>query len=220
MGTYFVSSSWQKLLDSVWHRRPRRWYLEEDQETSPSPVFSSFKELAFGLGIYTYFLGWIYAYYYFLSFQITLASLDIPVYYFAIYSFSALYCKNGISVLSAVLLTLPFVQRRRYALYALFVLLIPVFYHLGRTRGLEDADSIRSRGDNDRVELSLDPKVQESLSSDLIENNKNGKLRFLEETKDRLILFYQPPDEDGVRYPVLVYDLKRDKIVAIKKVAD
>ncbi len=42
------------------------------------------------LAIYCYFAGWVYTYHLFSHFGLTLSAIDIPVYYFFMYSYFAL----------------------------------------------------------------------------------------------------------------------------------
>jgi Tfp pilus assembly major pilin PilA len=55
-----------------------------------SPLLSTLKEVAFFVAIYLYFAGYVYFYYYYENFGISLNAIDIPVYYFFVYAFNVL----------------------------------------------------------------------------------------------------------------------------------
>src|SRR5437763_7411 len=92
------------------------------------------------LAAYAYFAGWIYAYNLFTRFGLSLHAIEIPAYYFFVYSYFALpdaTIANGAvaAVLTIIVITFLFVSLR-YALHWLLagtlLVLIPAVFFLAQ----------------------------------------------------------------------------------------
>lgn len=55
-----------------------------------SPLLTTLKEAAFFVAIYLYFTGFVYIYYFYEHFGISLNSIEVPFYYFFVYSYNVI----------------------------------------------------------------------------------------------------------------------------------
>jgi hypothetical protein len=184
-------------------------------------LFSVLRDVVLLVGIYAYFAGWIYVFYYYQEFDTPLSELEIPAYYFAVYAYSALYNFWGITTVLLAAVVLAFLNTRARAhpiLISLVLLaLFPILFLRARSTAVTDAYEDRFSGDNDRIVLFFRGETGRSYPDELIENNKANRLRFLAETKDSVVVFYQPRGESGAAPFLIVYDVSKQDLAATKK---
>ncbi len=181
-------------------------------------LFSALKDVLPVLIVYSYFAGWIYAYAFFKSFRVPVASLDIPFQYFFIYSFSALVNWQGMLLILVAAALINWLQKQRLAMVAVACLLFPLVFSIALVQGATDAASERNAQTNDRVLLSFKKEAIEAIPPDLQSNNASERLRLLAETKEHILVFYQPPPFAGNEIPpALVYDIAKSDLTTIKR---
>ncbi len=195
----------------------------EKMETAPRKIgvssLSALKDIIAPLAVYAYFGGWIYAYYFYSSFGVRLYSLDIPAYYFIAYSFSVFYTVLGFIFIAMTGAAAAGLSQRPVALALCFLVLFVGDFYVARREGINSAyDQRFSTNDHERVILTFKQGAENSNLVDLRSNNDANRLRLLTETKDRIILFYQPP-KIGKSIPLLmVYDLSKSDLLQIKRI--
>lgn len=186
-------------------------------ETKNHSILAIVSELALLLGIYTYFTGWVYSYYFFHSFDITLGSLDIPLYYFIVYSFSVYYSILG-GIVFVVLGGLTWTLRRRpQVLYLFLILAFPIVFETARHEAFKTANQIRFAVNNDRTAVWLSDDALGKVDPDFVWANGNNRLRLLTETNTQVILFYQAPTLGNAVPFASVYQIDKSKVLLVRK---
>jgi hypothetical protein len=195
------------------------------------------KDLAILVSVYLYFTGWVYHYYLFTHFGVSLSSLDIPIYYFFIYSQPVIY-ENKIWYIFAtvifilILLLSKYVAKRitkdsteakkkelelsKWGIISLLVFLLPLSFHLARRTAITRALSMRN-GYAQKISFIFKQDANGKYPEEFINANGSGKLRLLNQTKDRFFVFYQPKSEEpempyGYSYVVFDTDISTAKI--------
>jgi hypothetical protein len=125
-------------------------------------LLTALKEVSFFVAIYLYFTGFIYIYYFFDSFGISIRSVDTPVYYFFVYSYNVLTGIQEVSwgavlkqrplwtsigvivVVAAILVFLRRTRSKQIILMAALVVLFPIVFSLARATAKNDALGIRT----------------------------------------------------------------------------
>jgi hypothetical protein len=152
---------------------------------------------------YLWFVGWVYAYFFYKDFGVGLISVDTPLQYFAVYSYTVLSAKSGIIVVLMVLLLFCLYDAGilpRALLIALLILALPVLRY--RAEAIAHTDSQRLRGHPETImRLAFkDPAAAntgagrgEAISiPQLLTLEATEQLHLLVETKDRVVMYYQP----------------------------
>jgi hypothetical protein len=192
--------------------------VASSEGTTKDGLFSALKDVLPILIVYSYFAGWIYAYAFFRSFHVPLASLGIPLQYFFMYSFSALASWRGALLILVAAALISWLQKQRVAMVVVACLLFPLVFSMALVQGTTDAASERNAQTNDRVLLSFKTEAMKSIPSDLQFNNQNERLRLLADTKERILVFYQPAPFAGNEIPpALVYDIAKSDLTIIKR---
>lgn len=118
------------------------------------------KEAAFFAAVYLYFAGYVYIYYYYNSFGISLNALDIPIYYFFVYAFNvfvslkrwgvwryALGAQWAVILVIGILSVVTMIVLRKWKLrvlvVALLILLFPMTFSFALKAGESDAANVR-----------------------------------------------------------------------------
>lgn len=189
-------------------------------------LLSILKDLTFLIAIYLYFMGWIYAYYFFQHFGISLVSIDIPFYYFFVYSYTVIsnISISNNTVFLAVVATIIYLFITRYlkkwgAIWILAIILIillsfPVFFGLAKETGEKKALELR-RGNVDEIIFFFKKDTAKLYPQEFISANNKGELKLIAQTKDLIYVFYQTPGEalsHGLTYEVLRADILVAKI--------
>jgi hypothetical protein len=174
-----------------------------DESSRAPDAFSILKNIVFLLALYLYFVGWLYSYYLFQEFGISLNSVDIPFYYFFLYSYSVLQTAWGFSVLVVGFILL-FVfsagNSNKTALAITCMILFPALFYPARAAAKREALSKRL-GQAKSISFVLRQEAAEVVGKDFMELNTSGQLRLLTQTKDQFFVFYQPEgEEDEIPY--------------------
>jgi hypothetical protein len=190
------------------------------QGSSTQPeLFSVLKNVVFIFALYLYFAGWLHAYYFFQQFGISLSSVDIPVYYFFIYSYSVFLTFWGFVVLlfliTALTLAVKCRPRGAYLFVIAFILLFPAIFYAARAAGTRDANEKRS-GYAKTVEFIFKKDAAEKLDTEFVELNAKGQLQLLTLTKDRYLVFHQPRGEGGAQPNATTYSIAASDVVLAK----
>lgn len=77
--------------------------MRQADSTESGNLLSILRNVIFFIALYLYFIGWLYAYYVFSHFGISLDSVDIPFYYFFVYSYSVI-IKNMLWIIGILIL--------------------------------------------------------------------------------------------------------------------
>ena len=166
---------------------------------------SILRNLVFFIAVYLYFIGWIYEFYYYRNFGIPLSALDIPVYYFFIFSYSAVEFKIiWYVILIGILILLVFIPRdaiRKWAIVFYMIILFPLSFYLAKSASDQYALKVR-RGSAKTISFVLKGDASNRYPPEFLSANERGDLRFLTQTKDRFYVFLQPIDPDQPVLPV------------------
>lgn len=200
------------------------------QETGqPKSTLEIVRNSAFIVGFYLYFIGWVYVYWLYSHFGISFTSLDIPVYYFFVYSYAVasyfpqivkactysglfFWVTSGVVAIVILLALLARTYSKKGILVVVFVALFPLFFCLARGAAIEKAKEIRERGR--RVSFVFKTKQLRAYPPEFVKANKDGNLKLLLQTKDKYYVFFQPP---GKGLPLgFVYDLLRSDVSLVK----
>jgi hypothetical protein len=120
------------------------------EEAKNKTNLATYRDLAFLIAIYLYFAGWIYVYYYFDYFGISIKQIDIEVYYLFIYSSNIfIYCKTGWIIATCVffilLISNYFYRKRipeklkRTVVIAILIISFPCIYSISKKAALYNA---------------------------------------------------------------------------------
>jgi hypothetical protein len=184
-----------------------------------TPPLRLLRDLAVLLGIYCYFTGWIYTYYYYQHFGISMGSVDMPVYYLFVYSYSVLNTTWGMVLVVVTLALAGAVVRfgeRQWMLAPLLILLFPSLFLVARYQAVEDAWGLRTR-DGKRVVFEFKDDCQHSAA--LVGQNSLRQLKLLTQTKERYFVLHQSQLIPGTETPTgelpygMVYDIPRGCVV-------
>jgi len=145
-----------------------------------------------------YVSGWSFDYYYLRHFGIPLASLNVEYYSFLVYSYNVITSALGAITFIAGFLGVAFfnhVIRSRLAVAFILCIMIPCSFGIGKQLGTRTAELVRSRDDGQRISFVF--KRGNVYPSEMMTLNDTNRLRILSQTKERYIVFYQPPAADG-----------------------
>jgi hypothetical protein len=189
----------------------------ETSATKSDGLFAALKDVLPVLAIYSYFAGWIYAFAFYKAFRVPVSSLDIPFQYFFMYSFSALATWKGGLILLGTIVVVSWLRNHRIIMAATACVLFALLFGVAFAQGTGDATLQRHTTANDRIVLAFKQDAAKSLQPDLVTNNDAERLRLLTETKDRILVFYQPPAIGTDFPPALVYDVAKSDVVTLKR---
>jgi len=194
------------------------WKARRSPVGSPEKgdLFSTLRNAVFLAAIYVYWMGWLYAFYLYAHFGISLNVLDIPVYSFFVYAYSV--AKLALSPLLTFFLLLLIYQVRRWLVVAIltFILGLGLFYILQTAAWRAANDEARSKRMGKHVKtitFVLRPESTKSYSKEFLCQNSREELKLLTETKTNYYVFYQPISEEGQELPyATTYDVLRSDI--------
>jgi hypothetical protein len=186
-------------------------------------LLSILKDLTFLMAIYLYFMGWIYAYYFFQHFGISLVSVDIPFYYFFVYSYTVISNISNNAVFIAVGATIIYLFSTMYlkkwnviwilAVVLIILLSFPAFFDLAKDTGEKKALELR-RGNVNEIVFFFKKDTAKLYPQEFISANNKGELKLITQTKDLIYVFYQTPGE--ALSHGLTYDISRTDILVAK----
>ena len=166
------------------------------------------------LAIYTYFAGWLYAFYLFRHFGIALHTIDLPLQYFYVYSYTVFADWLGILILSTVVAVgylLALLGWGKWLTIPLLILLIPVV--VAKASSMAEVQALRIRRGEDSKPILL--TLKGGLDSiRLGAANQEGRLRLLGRSKEDLYVFFQPrPGDNEPEWPSgFVYRLRSAEV--------
>jgi hypothetical protein len=193
--------------------------LERDDKLS---ILGKIVGLSLLPAVYLYFAGFVYVYYYFRHFSLSLQNAETPAYYFIVYSFSVFVAHKGIALLIVILLGFAiFLVYRKLALgaallVAILIVLFPAIYGLSRQTGTERAELLRNGIGAKRIQVVIDEVATKALPPEFLQANVSGDLIFLSETDDYLnVLLQKYPDEPDLPR-ASVFKVPKDKVLLAK----
>lgn len=170
-------------------------------------------------------MGWTYAFYLFNHFGISLNSIEIPFYYFFVYSYSVITGAPAIIAVGVALIVICLVTSfapiclkefplKKWALILLLILLFPTFFSIAKKRAVNDALNIRSYGR--KVIFVFKKDATKLYPKEFINANNENKLKILTQTNDRFYVLYQPEGERNAIPKGFTYDIARVDILLAK----
>lgn len=148
---------------------------------------------------YLYFTGWVYAYFFYKDFGVSLVSLDMPLQYFFAYSFTPLATPAGVFLIFGIVAMILLHASKKVGtplVSCAMLLVFPILFVIGTSTA---HDRSTERRTNHHLKVQLLPKHQEAalVHTDLVNPNivhdmRREEFQLLFETKDRIIVFYQP----------------------------
>lgn len=158
-------------------------------------LLSILRNVIFFIAIYLYFIGWLFAYYLFYHFGISLNSVDIPFYYFFVYSYSVFVDKLlwfiGALILIIMINLIPSKLLKKWLITLVLILIFPLFFYLAKESADIEALNIRM-GSAKTIKLFFKKDVTKYYPKDFIDANKKDALKLLIQTNDIFYVFYQP----------------------------
>src|ERR1700722_16567066 len=146
--------------------------------SQPEPL-SFVRNIVFVFALYLYFAGWLHAYYFFLRFGISLNAVDIPAYYFFIYSYSVFGTGWGLLIFFLIIvflvLGLKWEAKRAHIVLVIFILLFPAVFYAARAAGQKDASKKRS-GSSNTVRFLFKKDTEDRLDAGVACLNKSEAL--------------------------------------------
>ena len=181
-----------------------------------SDLLSTIRNTSLVISVYLYFVGWLYAYYLFLEFGVSLHTVEIPVYYFFVYAYSVLLqARIGFRlVLVTILLIVIFVRvlPSKLAVGMICVALFPAMFYAAERAAREDA-TYKRQGNAKTIRFIIKPQAAKAYPAAFRQLNCEHKLRLLVLTKDRYFVFHQPPGEKEELPYATTYDISRSDVV-------
>jgi hypothetical protein len=194
----------EKLPDG-WLNRLRRAVVPE---TTDGPGLLAIASGVISIAaIYLYFAGYIYCLFYYRGFGVTLESLDLSTQYFFVHSYPVLSTVWGLALLIAFgLAVYGFAAGllRRWVLLVWMIGAFPAIYYISYGAAREAVASKRANPtsfvrfrfkDDDAKKSVADGGTGngEFSTQQVVKLGDAGQLFLLLETKDRVVVFYQPP---------------------------
>jgi hypothetical protein len=145
--------------------------------------------------IYLYFTGFIYAYFYFKNFGISLRFLNEPAYAFLVYSFTVFWAHPLLAVLlclgAVVLVNVVRRTGKTGSLVLTLIALFPVCYELALHTANHHALMLRAGRFGNRIKLSFTSTAAAALPRDFLAQNDKNELVLLADTDKQIFLLYQ-----------------------------
>jgi len=147
-------------------------------------AIQTIRNLTFIIAIYAYFAGFIYIYFLYENFGINIRLLNIPIYFYFVYSFNVVMTNIPVMIiLFFLILLMTFLSKIgkcKTLLIAFLVLLLPFFFFISKNSADNATDKMRNGYDLKTIKLSFtDENVYEKR---FIQMNKQGALKLLLKT--------------------------------------
>jgi len=185
-------------------------------ENGKQSMASIAKNAIFVLAIYAYFSGWVYSYFLYNHFGIPLTSVEIPVYFFFIYSYSvianwwiALACTVIVIAVYLIAINWP-----RVAVLAMIVL-FPLVFYVSKDQAEMVAKEIRS-GDAKTITFIFKNGMKQFLPQDFLDANEKRGLKLITLTPDRFYVLHQPLGEGNESSYGFTYALSKEDVLLAK----
>lgn len=183
-------------------------------------LLSLLKDALVPLGIYAYFTGFIYIYYFYNRLGISLSAVDVPFYYFFLFSFNVLRA-HFFAVMASVLAVIgafTLAAKWRYGNVSVLVVLVGQLFFLQWLATITvaaDVIKLRTRRDEyPRVSFDFKTPAGIQYPTSLLQANADRTLKIVLETKDRYYVLDQPFDEsDGMLYEGTVYSVAKADVI-------
>ncbi len=174
------------------------------------------------LTVYIYFTGWVYTYFYYKDFGVSLFSFDVPLGYFLMYSFEPLRTAKGLIILAVFVAVAALHAAGRVPRPALVFALLAPFPALFAT-ALSSAHAVSHETrlhPIGKIVLAFKANEPGKVMQELEGYNKNEKLHLLLETKDRVTVYYQPGTIGGQLTAVRVFSVLRTDLSSTLTISD
>ena len=174
--------------------------VNNTRETIINNILNIIGKIFFVLAIYLYFIGWVYSYFLFKDFGISLHLINIPIYYFFVYSYSVIF--NHILyfiIILIIILTLAYLLiisfKRLNKISLLFAIVLCVstfypFYLLAKKEASTQALYLRE-GHANIISFTFKKEISASFKKDLLDANNQDRLCLIIQTKDEFYVLYQ-----------------------------
>jgi hypothetical protein len=175
-------------------------------------LISLAKLLAFP-ALYLFFTGFLYAYYYFASFGISLRNVDSSFNSYLVYSLSVFFQHAFVTLLLLVFFGVLVVRFRRTSILLCFLLLLfPVLFMLARATGEGRAIALRNGTIGHRVRVLL--KEPEKYSAGFVAIAQSNELILVTETEKQFYVMLQKYPQQPVHILPFasVYEISKDSI--------
>ncbi len=177
-----------------------------------SDVLTAIRNAILFVAIYSYFVGWVYQYYFLRHFGVSLSIVEPSFQSFFVYSYSVFFTLYGALVVGCSLcmiwLVIVLCPRIKYATVLILIVTFPVLFFVARNEGERNAVRFRS-GQARSIKFTLKQEVVDFYPSEFLKANKSGDLRLVVETKDRFVVTHQPKGEGGAMPYGTAYDIAR-----------
>ncbi len=181
-------------------------------------IMSIAKNVIFLVAIYAYFIGWVYAYFLFGHFGIPLASVEIPFYFFFVYSYQVIANWWAVLILIAILRLIYVFAVASYhptIVAAILMAVLPAAFHTSMSTANREARLMRL-GAAKTISFVFAGEVGSRLSKEFLEANKNQDLKLITQTPDRFFVLHQPLGKDPEIPYGFTYILSTDDTVLAK----
>lgn len=187
-------------------------------ENGKPEMASIAKNAIFVLAIYAYFAGWVYSYFLYNHFGIPLTSVEIPVYFFFIYSYSVI-SNWWIALACAFIVIIVYLMAIYWPRVAVLVMIVlfPLVFYVSKERADRVAKEIRT-GNAKTITFTFkkEKEMEKVLPQDFLDANKKQSLRLITLTPDRFYVLQQPPGEENEIPYGFTYALSKEDVLLAK----
>src|SRR5713101_2011383 len=187
--------------EAEWGARATWWSRLKEAAAVEAPGWWSFTAVMALLAVYAYFTGWVYLYYFFRHFGLSLAVMEIPREHIYVHAYSVLSQEAGIVLVAvALLLTLAIVcvRRLRWLTVPFLLALVPMCCELASGTADYVARALRDgRRDEPKVQFVFKDQAEARITQQLRRANDSGELRLIGQSKAQYIALLQPAREPG-----------------------
>jgi hypothetical protein len=166
--------------------------------------------------VFLFNMGWTYIYYLYDNFGVNVHALDIPVYYFFVYSLPVIYANKWcvsflmlgfIALLIFAKLIIVRVRTRSawlggnkpiHMILTVCLLILLPLTHLWSQQAANDTAADMRSGNAKTIRFFFKPEMSNLYPQEFVDANNAEKLKLLIQTRDRFIVFYQPESDEKV----------------------
>ncbi len=184
---------------------------------------------------YLYFTGWCYAYFYYDGFGVNIYALDIPFYFFIVYSFPVIIDYLSILLIILIIFLIFLIKfllknninaklKLRNNINVIFIIVMiiifPLLYYLSIPIAIRETEKIRLSAEDRGPGVALPGRIKFILKENKEKSDKsftnlnyNNKLKLICITKDKFIVLYQPKGDGEVLPRGTVYLLDKSDVL-------
>jgi len=197
---------------------------KDPAHTDESEFLSVLRNVIFFVAAYLYFAGWVYSYYLYYQFGVSLNSLDISFYNFFIYSYAVfggnklLVMIVGTGFVAAVIALRRHGEIKKWIVIIFLIGLVPTLFHLSKERGGAAALLLRQGYAVRPVSFAFRDEKVAGYPAEMLVANRSNQLWLLTQTKDKFYVFLQP-EREGNELPkciTFIVDSKDVYFISIK----